>query len=200
MASTVSRHRTALALCALPVVLAATIAMQHMETDRPTTQQISGDVAAATAESPQTSHRDDSVASPASSAPTPTAQMREPATEAERLQQVERNIRLLDTQFAAESIDGSWSLEQARAIGKFFEPAALATAGVAAPSDLRVDCRSRSCRMTGVFADELEAELASQQLAMRLAATLPYGAVMPRRSPSGGIEVNAWYSTTPLMR
>lgn len=122
----------------------------------------------------------------------------EPATETERLLQVERSTQALDARFAGEASDGAWSHAQSQEIARFFAPESLAAMGVGTPADLRVDCRSRSCSVSGRFGDEVEAEYASQRLAMHLAAQLPYGAVMPRRAAGGGIEVNAWYSTAPL--
>jgi hypothetical protein len=111
---------------------------------------------------------------------------------------IEANIATLDTRFAAETPDAAWAMREERALGAFFAADALAAQGLPAPDSLQIACRSATCRISARFADPVEAEMTTQQLAMHVATDLPYGAVMPRALDDGSIRVEAWYSSTRI--
>ena len=122
----------------------------------------------------------------------------EPPTHAQLLQRVEESISALDKSFDAEPLDAAWALREEGAIARFFDAASLGAKELPMPRQLVARCRSMSCRIGATYASEIEAEEATQRLAMHLGVALPYGAVMPRQLADGSIEVNAWYSAQPL--
>ena len=126
------------------------------------------------------------------------ATAREPPTHAQLLQRVEDSILALDRSFDAEPLDAAWASNEESAIARFFDAAALDANGLPVPRRLVARCRSMSCRIGAHYANEIEAEEATQRLAMHLGVALPYGAVMPRQLADGSVEVNAWYSARPL--
>lgn len=138
-----------------------------------------------------------SVAQVAPTAATPYA-MRTPPSHEALLANVEAQIRSLDARLVEEPLDAAWSAREERSIHRFFEPGSLVAEGLAKPDAADGVCMSTTCRITARYANEADAEEATQRLAMHLADAMPYGAVMPRQLADGAIEVNAWYSSRPL--
>lgn len=112
---------------------------------------------------------------------------------------IEANIAVLDARFAAEPLDAAWAMREQRAMDDFFAAEALIAQGLPLPAALHTACRSATCRVSARFADPVEAETTTQQLAMHVAARLPYGAVMPRALDDGSIQVDAWYSAARIV-
>jgi hypothetical protein len=112
---------------------------------------------------------------------------------------VEANIAVLDARFASEPLDAAWAMREQRALDDFFAADALIAQGLPLPAGLHTACHSATCRVSARFTDPVEAEMTTQQLAMHVAARLPYGAVMPRALDDGSIQVDAWYSATRIV-
>lgn len=133
---------------------------------------------------------------PEAHAPAPL--VREPPDPAELQRRLEQNIRTLDNRFSAEPLDAAWAARAEASIARFFDAASTGAPHATVPGAVRSRCQSHSCRISVRYQNESEAQESTQQLAMHLGDTLPYGAVMPRQLPDGWIEVNAWYSARPL--
>lgn len=112
---------------------------------------------------------------------------------------IEANIAVLDARFASEPLDAAWAMRQQRALDDFFAADALIAQGLPLPAGVHTACHSATCRVSARFADPVEAEMTTQQLAMHVAARLPYGAVMPRALDDGSIQVDAWYSAAQIV-
>lgn len=112
---------------------------------------------------------------------------------------IEANIAVLDARFASEPLDTAWATREQRALDDFFAADALIAQGLPRPVALHTACHSATCRVSARFADPVEAEMTTQQLAMHVAARLPYGAVMPRALDDGSIQVDAWYSAARIV-
>mgnify|MGYP003460713966 FL=1 len=112
---------------------------------------------------------------------------------------IEANIAVLDARFASEPLDAAWAMREQRALDDFFAADALIAQGLPLPAGLHTACHSGTCRVSARFADPVDAEMTTQQLAMHLAARLPYGAVMPRALDDGSIQVDAWYSAARIV-
>jgi hypothetical protein len=126
------------------------------------------------------------------------AQRMQAPTQAEIRSRMEAAIRNLDNRFVAEPLDAAWAARGERSINGFFDAAALRTQGLAMPSSASTTCHSATCRITARYDDPAAAEQTTQRLAMHLADTLPYGAVMPRQLADGSVEVDAWYSSSRI--
>lgn len=111
---------------------------------------------------------------------------------------LEAQIAMLDARFAAEPVNADWAAQEEGALRGFLAPDAPRDDGVQAPQALLAVCHSATCRISARYADPLSAEVASQQLALRLADALPYGAVLPHALGDGSIQVDAWYSSRQL--
>jgi hypothetical protein len=134
-------------------------------------------------------------------APPPRAQgerLRGDLDPVEARARIEANIAVLDARFASEPLDAAWAMREQRALDDFFDADALIAQGLPLPAGLHTACHSSTCRVSARFADPLEAEMTTQQLAMHVAARLPYGAVMPRALDDGSIQVDAWYSAARI--
>ena len=113
---------------------------------------------------------------------------------------IEARIALLDARFAAEPVDAAWAAGQEHALREFLAPPAPLDDGLRAPDVLQTSCHRSTCRISAHYSDPLVAEIATQQLALHFADRLPYGAVVPQTLDDGGIRIDAWYSSTPMMQ
>lgn len=117
------------------------------------------------------------------------------ATTDARMEQAKRQA---EAAFAAEPVSQAWASRQSKVIAHAFSAERLAQLNSPAPRVQEAQCRSRSCRISAVYANQAQAEEAQLFLLSDIAGTLGRTRPFQRTLPDGSVELTMYaFATDP---
>ncbi len=118
-------------------------------------------------------------------------------TPAEEQAQVQERLRHVDAAFAAEPVSRKWSARNEKLIDSAFSMDSLAAKGAPKPRLYDAQCRSKTCRIEMVYANEAAAEEGQLFLLSDIGGTLGQSRPFQRILPDGSVQLIMYSSAMP---
>lgn len=102
---------------------------------------------------------------------------------------MQQRLRQSDAAFAAEPVSRNWSTRNEKMIASAFSTGSLAAKGAPKPRLYDAQCRSKTCRIEMVYANEAEAEEGQLFLLSDIGGTLGQSRPFQRTLPDGSVQL-----------